>query len=323
MMNKFLLLILCGLCISLAIESEGATITAVSSGSWLTNSTWSCNCQPTNADNVIIPAGITVSITTAAVFLSGGPVITVTIYGTLALINAGSLVVDSTDIIKVMAGGKITGTGPFDGIWSGLTPIFVPNGTSIPGPSTISAGLLPITLLFFKGQARGRSVLLEWASASEKNLDVYAVSKSIDGTHFEEVAKIKGACNSTQRLEYVFEDTQPFSGVAYYRLQSVDLDGAIETFDLIMVEFKANDRAFEVFPNPVIGNALQAKLNFYGQEGDQITVYDSQGSMVVRQVIRPAEVRYAFELPPAICKGLYFVTVKTKAETFTATLVVD
>ena len=43
--------------------THAATVTAVTNnGSWTTNATWDCNCQPASGDVIIIPVGITLSI---------------------------------------------------------------------------------------------------------------------------------------------------------------------------------------------------------------------------------------------------------------------
>jgi hypothetical protein len=321
-MKKIIVVGLCGLFGFLTTITKGATITAVASGNWYTNSTWSCNCQPSNADNVIIPFGRTVSITAGPVILTGGPVITITINGILSLNAGGTLIVDSSDIVKVNSGGKITGAGILDAVWSGGVPIWVPNGTSINGPSTITSGSLPITLLFFKGEVREKSVRLEWASASEKNLDFYSIDRSADGTHFITIASVKGAGSSSLRHDYSFEDSDPLPGVSYYRLQSVDRDGTEESFDIVRVEFEAGPHSVEIYPNPAIGGELYAKLNFAPGEGGQLEVYDSRGGIVAQRPFASEEAEKALELPSTLGKGIYLVIVRTGKEALRTRLAV-
>jgi Secretion system C-terminal sorting domain len=309
-MRKVLFLFLTIGFLAITFHSKAANITAVSSGNWTSNSTWSCNCQPTNADNITIPAGITVT-NSGPVILFLGPVITITISGTLIL-NNGSIQVDSSDIIKLTSSGKISGTGLLGGtVDSGVIPIFVSSGTSVNGPATISSGSLPITLLFFKGQVMGSSVDLQWASASEKNFDYYSIERSQDGKHFEVISKLPGAGNSVKRLDYSYADNSPLAGVSYYRLQAIDLDGSTQAFDLIEIAFQpAGAITFSVYPNPVTDGHLIAQLNFDPQTDGQLAIFNSQGGAVAQIKLQAHEQEYLLDLPSSMVHGVYYVVIK-------------
>lgn len=305
----------------LGTDAYSATITALASGNWTTNSTWSCNCQPSNADNVVIPAGITVT-NSGPVILFLGPVITITISGTLIL-NNGSLQVDASDIVTIKPGGKISGAGILGGaVYSGASPIFIANGSSINGPSTITSGSLPITLLFFTAEVQNKEVLLQWASASEKNFDFYSILRSRDGIDFETIGKLPGAGNSTTQKDYSYGDADPIPGVAYYRLVSVDKDGNSSTYEVVMVNFETSGHSVEIFPNPATGNTVNVKLNFPPEEGE-IGMYDSRGNVILQKPLISTEVKYAFELAPSTGKGFYFVIVKTKTENLKTKIIVN
>src|SRR4051812_18210537 len=120
LMRRSFLIITCTLLFPVSLW--GATITAINNGNWGSNSTWSCNCQPGNDDNIIIPAGKTVTLT-GPVLLFLGPVINITIGGTLVLNNA-SLSLDSSDVVSILTGGTIAGTGFLGGtVYSGFSSI--------------------------------------------------------------------------------------------------------------------------------------------------------------------------------------------------------
>jgi hypothetical protein len=318
---KSIFIVLVSLFFFLHTEAYAVTITAVASGNWSSNSTWSCNCQPTNSDNIVIPAGITVT-STGPVILFLGPVITITVSGTLIL-NNGSLQVDASDIISIPTGGKISGTGITGGaVYSGAIPIFIANGSSINGPQTITGGSLPITLLFFKGETQDKEVLLEWASATEINFDYYAIQRCGDGIHFKTIGKVQGAGNSTTQLNYSYTDSDPLQSVGYYRLQAINMDGTVADNAVITVNFETT-RTVEIFPNPVTGGTLNARLNFYPEEGGQIAVWDSNGSIILQKALTSTECAYTFELIPNMGKGLYFVVVSTTGEKLKTKIIVN
>jgi hypothetical protein len=265
-------------------DTFGNNITAVSSGNWGINNTWSCNCLPTNADNVTIPNGITVTNTNSRSF-AFGPVITLKVAGKL-IINNSFFSYDATDIISIVAGGSIQGSGGLGGlINSGLAPVFIASGNSIDGPSLITNGVLPVKLLSFEGHTSTNGITLEWASATEQNFSHYTIERSNDGTQFEVLGKIPAA-NGLSGHRYTFDDTAPFSGKSYYRLNAADLDETSEILSMIMV---TNDRAAKtevtVFPNPLTSESLSVKLNNLQEADYEIEVFDSQGARIAGQKV--------------------------------------
>jgi hypothetical protein len=305
----------------LSAKSFSTTITAVASGNWTSNSTWSCNCQPTNADNIIIPAGITVT-SSGPVILFLGPVITITINGTLVL-NNGSLQVDATDIIKINSGGQITGTGLTGGaVYSGVIPIFIANGSSIAGPKTITNGTLPVTLLFFDGEQTEDKIILSWASASELNFDYYDIDRSPDAIQFTELGKVNGSDDSRERRNYSFEDNSPLIGNSYYRIRAVDLNGSVAATIVTSVNFQGGKRNFETFPNPVTGTTLTTRLNFYPQTGGAISMVDCRGDNVYQETLSADKNEYIFQYTHPLVSGVYFILVRTPEETLHSKIIV-
>jgi hypothetical protein len=116
--------------------ADAATITAVTSGSWVTPGTWDCNCLPAKSDNIIIPHGITVSVT-RPISLAPGNDIIITIAGSLDLTN-GLLQLDEADWITIIPGGRIFANGMGGTIYSGITQIVMETGSFISGPATIT-----------------------------------------------------------------------------------------------------------------------------------------------------------------------------------------
>lgn len=277
-----------------------ATITAVNDGNWGTNSVWSCNCQPTSSDNIVIPAGRTVT-SSGPVILFLGPVINITIGGTLVL-NNGSLQIDASDAVSILSGGKINGTGLLGGaVYSGVTPIFVPNGSSIDGPKTISNGILPIRLLYFRSTKLDEGILLEWGSSEEVKFDYYDIMRSVDGVSFNSIAKVSG--KNISGAEYSFIDSSPRAGINYYKLIAVDRDGATEELQVINREWNELHDWITVFPNPVTDGTINARL--FGGSGS-LRALDCNGLVVAESTFGNA-FSCNLKLPATAGPGVYFV----------------
>ena len=112
--------------------------------------------------------------------------------------------------------------------------------------------LLPVELLRFHGHNEGDSNILEWATASEQNSDVFIVERAEDGEDFDAIAVVGGAGNSTSVLAYRVNDPSPIVGINYYRLRSVDHNGAEEVSEVVAIAFVPKNIP-HLYPNPGSG----------------------------------------------------------------------
>lgn len=133
-----------------------------------------------------------------------------------------------------------------------------------------SSAVLPVELLFFDASVIGDAVLLEWATASEKQNDYFTVLRSATGFDFKELIKVDGNDYSTVRIDYSAYDNKPLSGISYYMLKQTDFDGTTAYSDKVMVQkveyssfgmkqtlLKPNDPVVVLFENPEAKNYLQ------------------------------------------------------------------
>jgi hypothetical protein len=95
---------------------------------------------------------------------------------------------------------------------------------------------LPIELLSFYGKSHIYYNELRWVTISENNNDYFNIEKTRDGTYFYNISIIKGAGNSTQKLEYLFIDRDIEDGINYYVLKQTDYDGKFKYSDIISID---------------------------------------------------------------------------------------
>jgi len=300
-----------------------AVTKTASTGDWNTAGTWSPSGVPGGSDNVIIPAGVTVTLSAdfAVFLLPLATVNTITINGTLNLNNAG-IFMRTIDILTVNAGGQITASGIGAFIGSGLT-FFTTGNTSFPisGPQTINGGTLPINLLFFEGQPLQNGIVLRWASATELNFDYYRIEYSLDGQKFESLSEITGSADSEQRKDYEYIDYAPSIGKNYYRLVSVDLDGYTEKFTTILIYYDPEKIAVKIYPNPIfVGEEFSIQPNFKLLPGSKIEVCDIQGKSIINQL---ADNNTTIKLSTSgLTSGMYLIRLTTNKGLFTEKLII-
>ena len=175
---------------------------------------------------------------------------------------------------------------------------------------------LPIELLSFEAKANLTDVDLTWSTASEQDNDYFEIEKSKDGVDFKFVAKINGAGNSTQQLDYFHKDKKPYAGLSYYRLKQVDFDGTATYSDVRSVEISSSN-SLNVFPNPVISGG---EVSFDFETGDEnvvVRIIDLAGKLVLDVNMLNNTLRV--DLP----KGVYMVQVETKNEILNTKLIVQ
>lgn len=119
--------------------------------------------------------------------------------------------------------------------------------------------VLPITLKSFEAKASGNFVALKWITASEANNDFFTLERSTDGKNFEKIGEVKGAGNSNNEINYLFNDTKPFKGTNYYRLRQTDFDGKF-TYSMIraVTLLSGVAKGFNIYPNPAINEITLA-----------------------------------------------------------------
>lgn len=235
------------------------------------------------------------------------------------------------------------------GTCSGLTPGTIATNNNItatsfslsPNPFTFGSKLtgatnpLPIELLSFDAHITDKTLVNTiWVTATEINNDYFTLEKSIDGIHFENVAKIDGAGNSSQLLTYSYIDSMPFSGVSYYRLKQTDFDGKYQYSDLKTVNFiNENEFYCSLFPNPSDGSSFYMKIvsNLSNVSTTNQTlylhIYNTKGEDIFsKQLILAEDTKtqiIPLDLNNRLTKGVYFVSVITQQSIYKHKLIVN
>lgn len=118
---------------------------------------------------------------------------------------------------------------------------------------------LPVGLKNFRVQHSERTALLLWETESEENSAYFGVERSQDGIDFILIRTVDAKGNSDQQHYYQFTDSEPLSGVSYYRLKMADLNGNIRYSSII--SSKRDDHPIQVIPNPNNGSFRIVGLN--------------------------------------------------------------
>ena len=192
----------------------------------------------------------------------------------------------------------------YDGCWKNLGGTASTNATSytyisisdVDLPATRAGGdkivtfgsidhntLLPIELVAFSAECKGSYAKISWTTATERNNDYFVLERSSDAINFDEVARLAGAGNSINPVDYTYNDYSVHGGDSYYRLVQVDYDGTRTVSEMIAVNCTIDaEGAPEVvaYPNP-FGSDLTLRFENFGNMPASVEVYDMLGRLVM------------------------------------------
>ncbi len=158
---------------------------------------------------------------------------------------------------------------------------------------TIDAGftndqIVPVELLEFSGRWMEDDLWSElvWITSMEINSNYFAVERTEDvSAGFEEIGTVKAAGFSANESAYIFNDEEIYkSGIYYYRLRMVDLDGSFEYSKIIAIEVifdESQDQkiSFGVYPNPA-DHVLNVELTVKKSAVFEGGFYDAIGQLI-------------------------------------------
>jgi hypothetical protein len=177
----------------------------------------------------------------------------------------------------------------------------------------MAGGLLPLTLLEFKGQESNRVIDLFWKTTHEENVSLYEVQRSTDGLHFETIGLVFSIESSSSNL-YKFSDQHPAPGINYYRLNMVDKDKSQKHSNLISFRVGATtETGVAIHPNPTSGS-IRMQFNGISNNTYRIELRNAVGQLIQTKTInitRYGQTEYLMR-PVSMAPGTYFILVYEK-----------
>ena len=168
-------------------------------------------------------------------------------------------------------------------------------------------GTLPVAFNGnFKASIDGNRAKLDWSVSSETNNNYFLIEKSLDGKIFTTVTKVSSKGSSANA--YVTYDNQPASGINYYRLSQVDLDGTTVILSVKSIKFALTVAAtLSVYPNPTT-DQIFVNLDNYTQ-AVSIGLIDSSGKTIYSEKVNGGLTNYQLKLTNKLASGIYILSL--------------
>jgi hypothetical protein len=137
--------------------------------------------------------------------------------------------------------------------------------------------VLPIAVKSFDVSKIENTSVLQLTTTSETNNDYFTIERSGDGINFSNIGMIDGAGDSKTELSYTFTDTNPLSGINYYRIKQTDYDGKYSYTEIRSVRMDGA-REIQITPRITDGRlTITTTLTDY-----TVTLINGAGQMVRR-----------------------------------------
>ncbi len=245
--------------VGISAPSLSATITAQYKHTAYTNLT-PVNAPLANVSSLeywLMSENINSSVT-VTLYWESGAASRIYTYSTPALLVADY----TTGSWHSLGGSSVTG-GPYPGPGTITASTTISgNFTSMPvtfGSNYTNSNPLPITLTSFTATylEESKSVLIDWTVAAQLNNKQFVVEKTLDGVNYSEVATRPGAGTIPFSKSYSAIDNKQASGISYYRLKQIDVDGNSAEFTPAAVFIESTPvNSLVMYPNPVVENAI-------------------------------------------------------------------
>ncbi|HEY5464152.1 MAG TPA: T9SS type A sorting domain-containing protein [Hanamia sp.] len=146
-----------------------------------------------------------------------------------------------------------------------------------------SAEALAVSFISVNAYKQNTNVNVEWEVENETNMLEYEVERSIDGTHFSMITT-KAAMNIS-KSDYNYIDQNPFAGINYYRISSVQQNGQVEYSNIVKVDMGNLKPSISVYPNPLTSENIN--LQFIDQPAGnyKVRLFNTSGQLMIMKEI--------------------------------------
>jgi hypothetical protein len=141
---------------------------------------------------------------------------------------------------------------------------------------------LPVNFSSFSANRSNSNVNVNWTTASESNNSGFEIQRRLSNqTEFQTVAFVNSKAvngNSGSAISYSFTDLNISTGVSYYRIKQINLDGVAKYTEIRQVDGSKMKAKTMVYPNPSATGITN--VIFTTNDSRNIQIIDITGQVV-------------------------------------------
>jgi hypothetical protein len=180
----------------------------------------------------------------------------------------------------------------------------------------VSLVTLPLDLLQFNATKQEASVVLNWVTANEYQLNRFEVERSANGLTFNEIGSVRATGSIGGNQNYSFTDLNPMTAaVNYYRLKMIDNDGKFRFSNVVAVRSDQSEKFIinKIKPNPFI-NEINIQVVMQQNNKLRFDLVDIMGRIVLTKEYKVSAGENNIILnttAPQLQPGLFILKIST------------
>jgi hypothetical protein len=176
--------------------------------------------------------------------------------------------------------------------------------------------IVPVELTSLSASVNGKSVILNWATATEKNNMGFEIQKSSDKSSFTKIGFVNGNGTTTELKKYSFADNNVLNAKNYYRLKQMDYDGTYNYSPIVEAEIGiiSSFSLEQNYPNP-FNPSTQIRYTLLSNSNVKITIFNALGESIKEfaNEIQQLGVHIINFNAAGLSSGIYFYSIQANA----------
>ncbi|MCW3115247.1 MAG: C-terminal target protein [Segetibacter sp.] len=176
----------------------------------------------------------------------------------------------------------------------------------------------PLLISDIKAYKKEPGIQVEWFTSTEEGIQRYEVEKSIDGQSFEKRAVVDLKEDPSIEKKYLWYDEVVNNGNNYYRIKCILMTGGNFYSNLVRINIKGHFNSISIFPNPIIGNSFNVKIQNLKKSVYSVSLINNNGQLVYTGILDYKGTTQTFKVAPGnvIPKGVYKIKISDSEQTF-------
>ncbi|MBA2563027.1 MAG: T9SS type A sorting domain-containing protein, partial [Chitinophagaceae bacterium] len=177
----------------------------------------------------------------------------------------------------------------------------------------------PKTTITISALKQDQEISVEWEVLNESNIKQYNVERSAGDHLFVTLTTATAKHNNSDTINYQWTDITPVSGVNYYRIKTVSLNGGIQYSNTVKVTMPYDKAGITIFPNPVVNGVINLRLINQPEGNYFVRLIGKAGQVLLTRQIKHKEGSGTeqIKLNKALGSGNYLLEVSGKDNTKT------
>ena len=184
---------------------------------------------------------------------------------------------------------------------------------------------LPVQFLELKADAiNNEKIAVTWITNDEEQIAWFEVQGSRDGGKtFQVLGQTSGKGNGRGVQNYEFIDFEPASGINYYRLRQIDVNG-LERFTKIIMASINKPLVIKVTPNPVSkGGTININIpHLTDRNTVTIKLHDIHGHIIKTEEMHISD-NMKFTIPVSATASMYLLKTEINGNIYESKLIVE